>query len=214
MAAQRAARRGRLLAGLRSDRPGSSHGIGRARNAGGEGRQALLGRRSGRSPDELGAHGRVRLRHRRAPDRRARQERAPSGLAPRTASSTARRVRHLRRDLRGARSGTRCEAPARRSSSGLQRRRVRPAAALVVAATLGDQRLVRRRSRRGGAALPALWREGPLRRQPASLISGLRESATTQTVFLSMGELAALLDALKGDLSVSFAQFDWSEDWT
>jgi serine/threonine protein kinase len=37
---------------------------------------------------------------------------------------------------------------------------------------------------------------------------------TAQTVFLSMSELAALLDALKGDLSVFFAQYDWSEDWT
>lgn len=38
--------------------------------------------------------------------------------------------------------------------------------------------------------------------------------ASTQTVFLSMGELAALLEALQGDLSVCFAQYDWSEDWT
>jgi len=38
--------------------------------------------------------------------------------------------------------------------------------------------------------------------------------ASTQTVFLSTGELAALLEALQGDLSVYFAQYDWSEDWT
>lgn len=37
---------------------------------------------------------------------------------------------------------------------------------------------------------------------------------TTQTVFLSMGELAALLDALEGDLSVCSGQHDRSEDWT
>lgn len=38
--------------------------------------------------------------------------------------------------------------------------------------------------------------------------------STPQTVFLSMGELAALLEALEGDLSIYLAQYDWSEDWT
>jgi len=38
--------------------------------------------------------------------------------------------------------------------------------------------------------------------------------ATTQTLFLSMAELAALRDAIDDDLSACFAQYDWSEDWT
>lgn len=40
------------------------------------------------------------------------------------------------------------------------------------------------------------------------------QAETAQTVFLAMAEVAALMQALEGDLSVYLAQYDWSEDWT